>query len=100
VSTVDAAVYEKWRKAAHYYGTIWCPVVEAHTLLNLAPPPNFINIDVEGQSADIFLDLLNHASPACWCVEHDDRADELEAKAAHYKYRVVLRNGTNLVLAR
>ena len=69
-------------------------------LLDLAPPPAFINIDVEGQSADIFLDLLNRASPACWCVEHDVRADEMVSRAAHYKYREVLRNGTNLVFAR
>jgi hypothetical protein len=90
-----------WKGTAHYYGSVFMQPVPVYQFIRCFDRhPNFINIDVEGQSSDIFLDLLNHASPACWCVEHDDRADELEAKAAHYKYRVVLRNGTNLVFAR
>ena len=101
VSTTSLQVHELWKGAANYYGTVFMPPVEPKLFLTLfGREPTFINIDVEGQSADIFLDLLNHASPACWCVEHDDRADELVAKAAHYKYREVLRNGTNLVFAR
>ncbi len=99
VSTTSDVVHEIWKDTAKYYGTIWCFPVEARDFV-LTGYYDFINIDVEGQSADIFLDLLNHASPACWCVEHDDRADELVSRAAHYKYREVLRNGTNLVFAR
>lgn len=101
VSTSEKRVHDLWKGTADYYGSVWMqPVPVCQFIRCFTRNPNFINIDVEGQSADIFLDLLNHASPACWCVEHDDRADELVAKAAHYKYREVLRNGTNLVFAR
>lgn len=102
VSTTDAGVHAKWKETALYYGVIHMLPFPAQNFTRYGQGRHFdfINIDVEGQSADIFLDLLNHASPACWCVEHDDRADELVSRAAHYKYREVLRNGTNLVFAR
>lgn len=104
VSTTSAAWHEKWKNTAAFHGKVLVAAVSLREILALGPF-EFVNIDVEGQSADLLLELLlypTHADawpvPKCICVEHDDRAEELEAAAVGY--RTVLKHSCNLILAR
>ena len=62
---------------------------------------DFVSIDIEGTSADLFLYALTMISPKCWCVEHDGRFRELEEKARRqYGYRLASQNGENCIFVR
>lgn len=101
VTTSDKEVYQTWKAAGGYYGSVRVLAIPVACLIT--GPLDFINIDVEGCSADIFLHLLGHLvgqHPACMCVEHDRRTPELIAAAAAHGYRPVYTNGTNLVVAK
>lgn len=98
VSTTEAAQYGKWREAARFTGEMYVPVITLVDLLQFGPF-DFVNIDTEGTSVDLLHSVLL-MEPRCVCVEFDDRHDEAVAVANDRGYRVVLDNGTNLVLAK
>ena len=61
----------------------------------------FVNIDIEGQSVDVFHECIKaNLEPACYCVEHDDRMGELCVAATHAGYSLVYSNGVNAVFGR
>lgn len=100
VSTCDESVREIWKDAGGYYGKFQTPVI---TLDEVAPLPgkpyDFVNIDVEGGSVDLLAELLKRFLPACICVEHDGRQDEVR-RIIEGRYEVTYQNGTNFVLRR
>jgi FkbM family methyltransferase len=102
VSTATEKVYENWKKTADYQGTFWTPVLTFADLVNqFGGPFNFINIDTEGSSVDLFLSLdWRNLAPLCICVEHDNREGELLHYAQQSGYQSIHVNGTNMVLAR
>lgn len=60
---------------------------------------DFINVDVEGESANLFLALLDAgASARCWCIEHDSRFADILERAAPLCLGERLRNGENIIL--
>lgn len=65
---------------------------------------DFVSIDVEGGSADLFVKMLESVAasylPKCVCVEHDGKFGNLEIIADRHGYSKVMRNGENLVLVR
>ncbi len=98
VSTSSAAEYQTWKNGAKFLGTMLVPAVTVAEILNRWGSFDFINIDAEGCSADIFLEFLrrDQMSP-CYCVEVDSgRLNEMmtAASAAGYAGKVV---GANLV---
>jgi len=60
---------------------------------------DFINIDTEGTSAELFFNMFNHF-PNCkmWCIEHDGRREEILNLAKDFKE--ILFNGENLIITR
>lgn len=62
----------------------------------------FINIDVEGESYELFqrlpLNILTHTKVIC--VEHDGHTQEIASKTRDFGFDVVLHNGENIILAR
>lgn len=100
VSTSDAANFTKWEKAGGFMGTLKVPAIALGWLCTAYGPFDFVNIDAEGVSGDLFIDLLGTlASPRCICVEHDGKAAELKAMAAAHKYNSQ-EIGANLVVWR
>jgi FkbM family methyltransferase len=65
-------------------------------------PFDFINIDVEGYSAELALqDWFNPLKYGCKiiCIEIDDKISELDNKFIPYGYEKILDNGTNAIYA-
>ena len=87
---------------AKYRGRIFVQVVPiSDILMRFGMGFGFVNIDIEGQSVDIFHEALKcDLQPACYCVEHDDRMSELCAAATRAGYVLVYSNGVNAVFGR
>jgi FkbM family methyltransferase len=102
VTTSDAACRQKWDKAGGYYGKFWAPQITLEQISNqFSGGFDFINVDVEGCSVDIFRRILDLGwGPLCVCVEHDDRIVEANQAAAKHRYRQIHLNGTNVIFAR
>lgn len=99
VSTSSMAEYAKWLDVTKFRGRLLVPSVTVADIGQRFGGFDFVNIDAEGQSADIFLEFLRLGMyPPCICVEHDSRTTELLAAATPKGYQVVLGNATNLVM--
>jgi FkbM family methyltransferase len=61
---------------------------------------NFINIDIEGQSFELFKRAMTMFSFEMICVEHDDYADEIKIIGNSCGFKEVFRNHINIILAR
>ncbi len=87
---------------SNYKGTITVPVLTLERIFLRWGQFDFINLDAEGVSADLFMALFQKTNgrPRCICVEHDGRLTELADTATRNGYRVTLVNGTNAVFAR
>ena len=85
-----------------FYGSFAQPVISlGYLCANFGLKYDFVSIDIEGTSADLFLYALTMISPKCWCVEHDGRFRELEEKARRqYGYRLASQNGENCIFVR
>ena len=62
----------------------------------------FINLDVEGISAAMFMRLPLQQLEQCkvLCVEHDGQLSEIQNYAGRFGFQYVHHNGENLILAR
>lgn len=62
---------------------------------------DFINIDVEGNSAELFCNMFEHF-PNCklWCIEHDGRQEDILSLAQTKGFREILRNNENIIVVR
>jgi FkbM family methyltransferase len=101
VGTTDEAHYQKWRSRAAFEGVFFTPVVTVIDLTSaFGRDFDFVNIDVEGGSAELFLDAVNYLKPKCWCVEHDHRQQELIPMAKAHSYDLVHLNTENLIFRR
>ena len=60
---------------------------------------DFINIDTECTSAELFLGMLGEF-PKCqmWCIEHDGKKEEILALATGFKE--ILYNGENIIISK
>lgn len=104
ISTLDRSHHQKWQKnnpniAQNFY-------VSTLSLVDLfnyfGPMFHFINLDVEGQSAELFMELPFKELPSvrCICVEHDNKITDLLEKAAPFGFRTLMSNSENLILIR
>ena len=101
ISTTDEAQREVWGKVGGYYGRYLCPIITLGDISNQFGGFDFINLDAEGHSAELFLEMLRIGMQAtCVCVEHDQRLVELAAKATAKQYSLVYSNSTNGVFVR
>ncbi len=103
VGTSDDSHYQKWRERVTFDGRFWVNGLPLYTLLcQFGADFDFVNIDVEGGSADLFTHALTDArlKPKCWCVEHDGRQEELTRLALRQGYVLEHLNGENLIFAR
>lgn len=100
VSSSKGDVHETWKEAGGYFGWMWVPVITLQNIFDrFAGPYDFINIDCEGLSVDIAMELLKtEAFPKVICVEEDNRMVELMTAAQKRGYVAVMANGTNVIL--
>lgn len=102
LSTSDPAIYDKWKHLANYRPqqievetTTLEEIYEAHG------PFDFVSIDTEGTSVDIFRRLIDLGHrPHCICMEYDQRLQEARDVAGAAGYAEWQMNGTNIVIVR
>lgn len=100
VSSTDPDHVTKWN------GNDWksykIMMLGAHDLNLIYPDAfDFINVDVEGYSADLFLELLPlYESTLLWCVEHDNKLNQVRSAASRYGLTEIGFNGENLIFAK
>jgi FkbM family methyltransferase len=101
VTTDSERVHDLWKDEGGYYGIFYAPQISAAKLVTYFGPFDFINVDTEGSSVDILKDLLEVSPrrPACICVEHDNRSEEIDDLASKHGYSIVYGNGNNIILA-
>lgn len=102
VGTSDQPHYQKWRDKAKFDGHFWANGMPLSDLLcQFGSDFDFVNIDVEGNSANMFLDALRfRLLPKCFCVEHDGRQQEISNAAVRAGYCMEHLNGENVIFAR
>jgi FkbM family methyltransferase len=99
VSTSDERILETWAAAGGYYGVELVPTITLEQISNQFGGFDFVNIDAEGNSCDIFMRALElDWRPRCFCVEHDNNLTMILTKAKDYT--VTYTNDTNVVLVR
>lgn len=101
LSTNNEKNLKVWEKEGGFYGWINVPVITLEQIFNQFGGFDFVNIDVEGTSVDLFLKMLSLGIlPRCVAVEHDDRLSEACAAATSMNYSLTYSNGTNGVFVR
>lgn len=102
VSTTSERSYQQWKGEAQFTGCFYVAQVTLKEILDqFGGPFDFVSIDTEGTSVELFLAYpLSVAQPRAVCVEHDSRIVECMAKAQEAGYRASYLNGTNVVLTR
>jgi len=104
ISTTDQAHREKWTKGwkVDYKKIIIYGVTFADLFTQFGTVFDFINLDVEGVSADMTLRLPLQILEKCkvLCIEHDDKMAEIQAYTGRYGFQYVYHNGENLILSR
>jgi hypothetical protein len=88
LSTSSEAEYQKWKEVGGFYGRYLCPLITLEQIQSQFGGHDFINIDAEGVSCDLFLHALALGwRPRCFCVELDKGREHevlLAATAAGY----------------
>ena len=101
VSTTEELEFKKWKDQAEFNGSLIVPIVSVRDIILHFGAFDFISIDTEGTSVDIFKEFLRlKQRPACICVEYNDRKREAVAHADANGYELALENDTNLVFGR
>lgn len=85
--------------AAHKFYKFVVNQMTIEALKTFCPSPNFINVDTEGTSVDLAIEMLKIYEPDMWCIEHDQQADRLE-EAFKDKYDVLLPKTINTIFVR
>jgi hypothetical protein len=97
----DSASRKTWDALGGFYGDFWVPMITLEDIANRWGGFDFINIDVEGISTELFLKMLALGwQTKCVAVETDGRDQEIISAATPLHYHVVYGNGTNVVLVR
>ena len=104
ISTTDAAHREKWKTG---YGTNYAKlfvygVTFSDLFAQFGTVFDFINLDVEGVSADMFMRLPLQTLETCrvLCVEHDGKLNEIQTYATRFGFQYVWHSGENVILCR
>lgn len=101
LTTSNEANYERWKSSGGFYGSFNVPVITIPDIIDRFGEFEFVSIDAEGESVDLFHALLaTEMRPKCICVEYDSRAGECSAAAAGRGYRMIYSSAENMVFAR
>ena len=104
ISTTQHAHKTKWERGynAHYAPMMVYGITFNDLFRQFGLNFDFINLDVEGVSADLFLllPLQSLEKTRCLCVEHDGKMAEIQQRAAQFGFDYVHHNAENVILFR
>ena len=99
VSSSDAAHLAQWEERGKYLGWLTVPCLTITQILERWGAFDFVNIDIEGFSVDVFKALLaTEMFPKCIAVEHNDRVVEAQMAAQSRGYKALYVSVENLVV--
>ena len=103
VSTTEEENRKLWaEKGGVTFAPIWIHTIRWRDLFEMFPGPfDFVTIDTEGTSVDLFYDFaIEAARPAMICVEHDGEpnAKAMTRYARPFQYSELYYDGNNLIL--
>jgi hypothetical protein len=103
ISSTDINHVEKWKTGAgSKFKKIFSPVIDQTVLYQFIPSTvDFINIDVEGQSA-YFSTLIdyNKLNTKVICIEHDNQQQKLREYFSSIGYYPHFENHTNIIFTK
>lgn len=80
---------------------IYVPVIPIEDIASyFSKEYNFISIDVEGNSVELFKKILPIYKPEMICVEHEHQKDECATFAAQHGYTSLFVNGINIIFVK
>lgn len=104
ISTTDSAHREKWKSGynAKYSKLFVYTITYTDLFTQFGTVFDFINLDVEGVSADMLLRLPLQGLQHCkvLCVEHDGKLAEIQEYAGRFGFQYVWHSGENIILCR
>jgi FkbM family methyltransferase len=101
VSSTETAHKEKWEKG---YGSKFTKIkVTALTWLDIfnmyGTDFDFVNLDTEGTNLELLREYpFIECTPACMCIEHDNKIPQMMEILRKHKYRIVYTSGENIVV--
>jgi len=100
VGTINPDHAKKWSKAINFTSKSTVEIISVPTLFDRHGDNfTFINIDVEGNSADIFFEMFQlFPLTLIWSIEHDSRDKEIR-ELTKDRYKVLECNGENIIIA-
>lgn len=99
VSTSESGVYEQWKNATKFRGSMYVPVITLERLVSQFGGACVWSLDAEGLSVDLFTRMMVlQILPPVVVVEHDNRMVELLQMATKHGYVCTFSNATNVVL--
>ena len=101
LSTTDYVNMKKW-EGETTFDIVYVPLFTPAQLFAALPGPyEFINIDTEGTSLDLFKVMLEmDLGTVCWCVEHDGHQIEMANRGREKGLGTKYLDGNNLIMAR
>jgi FkbM family methyltransferase len=101
LTTSNRINYERWKSLGGFYGSFYTPMITIPEILTQFGDFDFVNIDAEGASVDLFHALLaTEMRPAAICVEYDFGAQQCMDAADKKGYRMLYSSSENLVFGR
>jgi FkbM family methyltransferase len=98
LTTSSDASYERWKEVGGFYGSFYAPALSIPAILNRFGAFDFVSIDAEGSSVDLFHALLaTSMRPDCICVEYDLRNEECIEAGARGGYKALYVSSENVV---
>lgn len=101
LTTSSEENYQRWKEVAGFYGSFHAPLLTIPQIIEHFGVFDFVSIDAEGSSVDLFHALLaTEMRPACICVEYDFRSEECMEAGAKEGYRMLYTSSENVVFGR
>jgi len=98
-ATTDPSHVEKWKAQTPFQAITVMPVHINTILSHYGTDFDMVSLDIEGQSAELFLKVFPLMPKVkVWVVEHDNRKDEIFTLAN--RFQCVYENGENVVLVK
>jgi hypothetical protein len=102
VSSTDVNFMNMWKSGGHAFRKIYTNMITIDTLKQILPPKiDFINVDIEGQSA-IMSTMIDYDSFNCGvvCIEHDNKIDLLNNYFIPRGFKNHYHNGCNIIFVK
>lgn len=98
-STTEPANLRKWQHLG-FAESFLVPLIALRAIERHLPTIDFLSIDTEGTSVELFLNFEFISHPRLICVEHDGEITKCQLYAARMGYTPIAQNAENLIFKR